>query len=462
MTKSSVSDQRVLAGPILSTFFYYVVPSLIGLVAISTASIVDGIFVGHFVGPDALAAVTLLIPYFTLLFGASLMLAVGGSVRAGRYLGAGETAAASGVFSKTLLAVFLLAVVAAALSNSFDARLYGALGAPESLFSDMRSYLRVISLALVVQLVSLVCYYFVRLDGRPVLATSALVVGAAANIGLNALFLIYFGWGLAGAAWATGLSQFLQLCVLSSHFVSSKSHLRFSFAQRDWSELARSAFNGASEFVNEVSAGIVMLVLNWLMVTRVGVHGVAAFAVVNFAMFASLMIFYGVADALHLLVSQNLGAGNVARIRGFTHSALGCVALLSVLFCAAFTGLGEYWLSFFVDGSSTEVREQALQFMHVVWPLFLVNGANVAFTVYLAAMHRPLPAGLLALARSLLLPTTFLLMLAIWAPGLPFVVALPLAEWTTFLAGVWLFIRFRPESCVNTEVATLPTRVVST
>lgn len=451
MTKSSVRDHRVLGGPIVSTFLFYVVPSLIGLVAISTASIVDGIFVGRIVGPDALAAVTLLIPYFTLLFGTSLMLAVGGSVRAGRYLGAGDAAAASGIFSKTLIAVFALATLAAGLSNAFDEALYVVLGAPESLFPLMRAYLRVISLALVVQLVSLVCYYFVRLDGRPVLATSALVTGAVANVGLNALFLIHFRWGLPGAACATGVSQLLQLCVLASHFAWAKPRLRFSCAQRDWGEVIRSAFNGASEFVNEVSTGVVMLVLNWLMVTRVGVHGVAAFAVVNFAVFASLMIFYGVADALHLLVSQNLGAGNVSRIRYFMRSALGCVALMSGLFCAAFGGLGEYWLGLFVNGSSTEVRDQALVFMQFVWPLFLVNGLNVALTVYLAAMHRPLPAGLLALARSLVFPTIFLLALATWAPGVPFVLALPLAEWAAFFAGVWLFVRLSPESCLSAE-----------
>src|SRR6187402_1170691 len=107
----------VFDGPVLRTFVYYAMPSLVGLVAISTASIVDGMFVSRFVGPDALAAVNLLLPYFTSLFGISLMLAMGGSVHAGRSLGEGDVASASAMFSKSLIAVVLLSAAAALVSN---------------------------------------------------------------------------------------------------------------------------------------------------------------------------------------------------------------------------------------------------------------------------------------------------------------------------------------------------------
>ena len=213
-------DRRVLEGPVLPTFLYYVAPSLVGLLAISTASLVDGMFVGRFVGPEALAAVNLLIPYFTLLFGASLMLAVGGTVRAGRYLGEGNGRAAGAIFSKSVVAVFALSVCVGVVCNLFDEHLYAVLGAPESLIDPMRSYFRVISVAFVVQLVTLVVYYFVRLDGAPVLATAALVAGALTNLALDACFIIWFGWGLPGAALSTAIAQFLQLGVLLTRFSS--------------------------------------------------------------------------------------------------------------------------------------------------------------------------------------------------------------------------------------------------
>ena len=74
-------------GAVVLTFFRFVIPSALSLLAISTASVVDGFFVGNYLGADALASVNLLMPYFALLFGIALMFAVGGSVKASIYIG---------------------------------------------------------------------------------------------------------------------------------------------------------------------------------------------------------------------------------------------------------------------------------------------------------------------------------------------------------------------------------------
>jgi len=86
MSKSSINASPE-SGPVVATFFRYVIPSTLSLLAISTASVVDGFFVGNYIGADALAAVNLLMPYFALLFGIALMFAVGGSVKASIYIG---------------------------------------------------------------------------------------------------------------------------------------------------------------------------------------------------------------------------------------------------------------------------------------------------------------------------------------------------------------------------------------
>ncbi|MDF3064499.1 MAG: hypothetical protein K0R38_100, partial [Polyangiaceae bacterium] len=437
-------DRGVLEGPVLPAFLYYAVPSLIGLIAISTASIVDGLFVSRFVGPEALAAVNLLLPYFTLLFGLSLMLALGGSVQAGRSLGEGNVAAASATFSKSVVAVALLAAGAALFGNLFDSALFRLLGAPESLFGLMRAYFSVISGAMVVQLTTLVVYYFVRLDGRPVLATAAVVTGALTNMALNALLVGHLGAGVGGAAYATLLAQVLQLGVLLTHFASAQSKLRFGLKQQRWGSLWRSAYGGLSELVNELSVGALALVINWLLVRRIGVHGVAAFAVVNYVTFASLMVYYGAADALHLLVSQNLGAGRQERARAFLRCALLAVAGVGVLLSSALLAFGDHWVSLFVKEAKPEVSQAAAAFLRVIWPLLLFNGANVVFTVYLAASRRPGAASVLALSRTLVLPAAFLLALALLAPSLPFLSALPLAEVVTFLLGLALLMRREP------------------
>jgi Na+-driven multidrug efflux pump len=364
-------------------------------------------------------------------------------------LGEGDVAAASAVFSTSVLAVLTFATGAALLTSLFPEALFRLLGAPADLRPELHSYFRVATWSLVPQLLGLVVYYFVRLDGRPVLATGALVGGAASNLALDALFVVVFDWGLPGAALATGLAQLIQLAVLSHHLRSGRGQLRFRFAAVEWRNLGRIAFGGTSEFVNEVSAGVVMLVLNFLMLARVGAHGIAAYSVVGYAIFVSLMLYYGVADALHVLLSQNLGAGNAPRIRRFVELGVGCVAALSTLFFAVSWWLAEYWAGIFVASSSEDVRSRAAALLRTVSPLFLVNGLNVVLTVYLASMQRPAAAGLLALGRTLVLPAGLMLLLDFLAPELPFVLALPLSEWAMLAAGALIYSRHSPARCVE-------------
>ncbi|WP_372809272.1 MATE family efflux transporter [Litorivivens sp.] len=113
-------DDHALNGAIIPTFFKYLLPSLLGLLALTSASIVDGIFIGNYVGITALAAVNLIIPVTTLLFGVALMLIIGGSVRGGKYLGEGSADKASAIFSKTILAVGAYGVVVVALGIAFE------------------------------------------------------------------------------------------------------------------------------------------------------------------------------------------------------------------------------------------------------------------------------------------------------------------------------------------------------
>jgi Na+-driven multidrug efflux pump len=438
-------DHRVLEGPIVRTLVEYAVPSLIALLAISTTSLVDGVFVGRFVGGDALAAVGLLVPYFTLLFGVALMLAVGGTVRAGRRLGADERGRASVIFASSLLGVLALGAVSAVAGSVFDETLFRMLRAPAGLVPPMRAYFEVIAWVLPLQLAGLVLYYFVRLDGRPRFATVAVACGAACNLALDAWFVAELGLGLQGAALATGIAQLVQAVALASHFAAGRGRLRLRLVWGGARELGAIALGGVSELVNEVSAGLVFLVFNFLMLERRGAEGIAAFSVVNYAIFVSLMVFYGVADALHPLVSQNLGAGRMARVRGFARAGLAGAAAFGALFFGALRSFSDGWAAVFLSSSSAPLLAEASKLLELVSPLFLVNGLNVVTVVYFASIQRSLHAALLSMARTLVLPLTALLGFFFFLPEAPFVLALPCAEWLTLGVAVFLLGRVAPE-----------------
>lgn len=451
---TSATENRALFGKVLPTFIYYAIPSLVGLIALTTSSLVNGIFVGTYVGADALAAVTLLLPYFTLLFSVALMFAIGGSVAAGKHIGAEEPAKASAVFSQTLLGAFGVATLFALFSLSFENVLYEALHVPGTLIPLVDEYFDIIRWALVLQLTTMVLYYFVRADGHPVLATAALVTGALTNIGLDALFVIRFEMGLRGAACALVIAQVLQAGLLLSYFLSRSRTLRFEFFQADFSHLARASENGVSEFINEISAGIIIWLLNMLLISRLGVDGVAAFSIVSYFTFLSLMLSYGIADALHLLVSQNFGARREERIGAFLRAALVCSAALGILLTATLVLGREVLTRWFLDADDHAVAEDAVRVILVVWPLFLINGTNVIVSCYLTAIHQPRPSATVATLRGLILPAVFLLGMYSLGERFPssplaewsFLAGLPLAEWVTFVVAVGYCYRHRPTS----------------
>ena len=112
-------DNEALEGPVVPTFIRYMMPSLLGLIAMTSASLVDGMFIGNYEGVTALAAVNLIIPITTLLFGVSMMISIGGSVRGGKYLGEKNTTAASAIFSKTLMFMIVYGLIMISLGLIF-------------------------------------------------------------------------------------------------------------------------------------------------------------------------------------------------------------------------------------------------------------------------------------------------------------------------------------------------------
>jgi len=295
----------------------------------------------------------------------------------------------------------------------------------------------------------MVLYYFIRLDNRQKLGTFALVAGALINIALDALFIISLEMGLKGAAMATLAAQIVQMLILSTYFLSKKRRLRLLLRPGNWSEVVKVAYNGLSEFVNELSGGMVILLLNWLLIIHQGVSGLAAFAVINYLIFISLMIYYGIADALHLLISQNHGAAQAKRIRDFLITAMVIVLSLSLSIISVLLLYPEWLIQLFLQDDAVESQQLSAQFILLVWPLFVVNGLNVTLSVYLTAMQKPLPSMLVALTRGLVLPAALLLLFVALLPDKQFLIALPLAEWLTFIFALVLCWKYSPSNIIE-------------
>lgn len=446
MSSANIDDKtHALDGPIVSTFYRYLIPSVVGMLAMTSASLVDGIFIGNFVGVSALAAVNLIIPIISLLFGVGLMLTVGGSVRSGKYLGEKDEQSASAIFSKTVIAILTYAAVVICLGLIFEASLFQFLGADDDLMKLMSEYYRVIMPFLFAQLGTIALYFFIRLDGFPTLTAAALAVGSVINIGLDYLFIAVFDWGLSGAAWATGLSQLFPLLVLMSYFLNNKRKLRFSLKQKNWYEVFQAAYNGMSEFINEVSGGIIAFLFNLMLIHRAGVEGVAAMTVMNYLMMMGFMVFFAIGDTSQVMMSQNFGAKNIKRMNSFFLVAAANVMLISSICIFLLVFFNESLMLIFLSGEGSEATlGLAKEFVSYIWPLFIFAGFNMLISGYLTAVHLAFQSGVIALCRSLIFPAVLLSSLYFLVSDYRFIYALPIGETITFALAIFYLRRHRP------------------
>jgi Na+-driven multidrug efflux pump len=374
-----------------------------------------------------------------------MMVSIGGAVRGGKYLGEKNTTGASAIFSKTLIFMLVYGVIVIALGLVFEDNIFASLGADETLFPVMSEYYRIILPFLFFQFVVIQLYFFIRLDGFPNLAAIALAVGALGNIVLDYLFIAVFDWGLAGAALATGLSEVMSLVVMLVYFINPKRKIFFGLRQTHWGELFKAAYNGISEFINEVSGAIIAFIFNWMLIQRAGVDGVAAITLVNFLLFVGFMAYFSVSDSIQVIISQNFGARNPQRIRAFLRTAATMIVAINAVIIGLLIVGSESMISLFIDTErDSDTLVLALEFVTYVWPVFIFAGFTMLISGYLTAIHLPLQSAVVATCRSLIMPAGLLILFYILLEDYRFVAAISVAEAISFVIALTLYLYHTP------------------
>ncbi len=431
-----------------TVFINYAIPSVLGMVAISSASIVDGFFVGNYVGASGLAAINMSLPIFSLLFGLALMLSIGSSVITGKLIGEGDTASASIMFSKTFVAMTLLSITLVTLIYLNLDTILKLFGVTDDLMGIATLYLSYILFFLPFLMVGLVLDYFVKVDNRPSLAFGALLLSALVNIVLDWYMIVYLEKGIVGAALATGISQLALLVVLLPHFFSKKASIKFVKPIGSWISIIKAGSNGASEFVNETSIGITTVIFNYIMIKTFGVDGVAAYTVVNYILWISIMISFGISDSLSPIISKNFGASEPKRIEAFLKYAFISVSLFGLILATSVVIVPEQISNIFLQERDQESIAIILTFLSLVWPAFLFNGSNMVISAYFTAMHKPLPSATIAILRSLVFPVILIIGLPLFLGDIGIYLAIPFAEFLTFFIALYLFRASTPSKVI--------------
>lgn len=244
-------EHSMLSGGVGTTFLRYGIPWTLGFMAMSSAGVVDGLFIGRYAGAMPLASVNIVVPLLTFYTGLGIMCAAGGGVRTSKYLGENNMQAACAMFTKTVAGVTGISCLLTVLGLVFSSTLVRLLGADHVLYADSLAYLRMILLFGPCFSISMCLSIFVRAEGWPRLASVSLLLPACINVILDYVFIARLGMGVRGAGLATGLAELCSMLLLICFFAAHKGTLRLTRRTGSWKELLQACANGSSEFIKD-------------------------------------------------------------------------------------------------------------------------------------------------------------------------------------------------------------------
>lgn len=377
--------------PPTKLFFRCAVPSMVTMAFASLYQIADGLFVGRFIGGDALAAINLIMPIIMIVFGFANLIATGASVRVSVLLGAKKQEEASRIFTFTLKVLFLLSCVLGFLGLVFAEEFvrFLAPGATELAIEYGITYTRVYAAFAPLMLIFHATDNYLRACGKEKLSLWLSIGTQTLNILLDVVLIVFLGQGVWAAAFTSCLSMALGSVVTLCLFRRKRMDLYYTKGKIKLSVFLRILANGSSEFFSSISMSIMSIVFNFFLLKYGGTTAVAAFSVIMYVDSFVGMFLFGMADSLQPAISYCYGAGLMDKVKAiFRRIILGAVAL-SVASLLFMMFAGQYVAPLFVNPEDTALLKVSIIGMKLFSLSYLTGWVDMCFSSYFTALERP-------------------------------------------------------------------------
>ena len=378
----------------------FTTPSMAGVLFISVYSVIDGLFVSHFVGPTPFAAVNIVWP-FIMIFGAiGFMLGSGGSALVAKTLGEGRAFKANQIFSLLIYSILTIGVLFALTGMIYARQMIMALGVDGVLLNECLIYAYILFPAIPALMLQVIFQSFMVTAERPKFGFAITITAGVINFILDILFIVYWHWGLSGAAWATAISQFIGGGVPLIYFIlPNKSLLHLGRTKLYLSALGKSCSNGLSEFISNVSMSVVGMLYNYQMLRLIGESGVIAYGIISYVNFIFLSLFLGYGVGSNPIVSYHFGAQNHSELHNLFSKSLKLVACTGILLVIIAEISAERLARVFIGYDPDLVKLTAHGFQ--IYALsFALAGFNIYASAFFTALNNGIVSAIIASART--------------------------------------------------------------
>ena len=426
-------------------FFRYLIPAIMANMVTSIYILADTIIIGKGIGIDAMAALNIVLPLFSFFFGFGLLYGVGGSVLMSIARGRGDQKAGHTYFTTALILNAVTGIVATILLLIFMEPLVIFLGATKVTLPYVMEYAPYIICGLSVFAFSSFLQTFVRNDGAPKLAMTAVISGGILNVILDIIFVYPLDMGMAGASIASVIGSGTTVSILLVHFFSKSNDLKLHWEGISFQHIKEIYTTGFTSFLVDLTSGIVTFVFNIQLLKYVGDVGISMYGVITNTAIIVICLANGINQAAQPIISTNHGAGLKDRIEhvrklGFRTALIICSipAIISLIVPNLFT--------YIFLNPSAEILELSPVAIRTYFIGFFVTGINMFVVGYFQSIVKPKISLLLCLLRGCVLCVIFVLILAplfgvvgIWA-------SVPLGEFVTFFIALYFLKKGKKEN----------------
>jgi len=339
------------------------------------------------------------------------MIGTGGSAIIAKTLGEGDRQRANQYFSMLVYVTVVCGVVLTAVGLIWLRPISKLLGAQGEMLEACVTYGRIILVALTAFMVQNVFQSFFVTAEKPQFGLAVTVAAGVTNMVLDFVLIAVLGFGLEGAALATGISQVVGAAIPIWYFShENDSLLRFTRAKPDWTALLKTCANGSSELMTNLSMSLVNILYNFQLMRLVGEDGVAAYGVIMYVNFIFVAIFLGYSIGSAPIIGYHYGAENQGELQNLLKKSLIFMGASGL----ALTALAEVLsrpLSLVFVGYDPALLALTCRGFRLYSLSFLLMGFNIFGSSFFTALNNGAVSAAISFLRTLLFQIAAVLML---------------------------------------------------
>lgn len=387
---------------LIGAFFRFVIPSVISMWIFAFYTIVDGFFVAKGVGPIALAAVNLSMPFNNLVFAVGLLFATGTSTVISFALGQGDMEKARRIFSQNLAVVTAAGVAISVLVLWNLEQVAYFLGATAPTLKYVKGYVRWIAVFAVFFIVSYNLEIQVKANGAPQVTAVGVAACGMTNIGLDYIFVMRLGMGIDGAALATGISQVISTSIFLIYFAAHRDRLRiqrFRWLPGIYRQIVKI---GIPNCFMELAGGLTIFLFNFVILRVIGEEGVVCYTVLAYIFTFAGNTMSGITQGMQPLVSYYCGAGRRETFQILLRYGMYTVFVCSLVLVIGLQLAGNYAVGIFLEAEYAGLFDTTVAALRLYCLSFLLMGYNILVSGFLTAINHPKYSFVISVCRSFL------------------------------------------------------------